>query len=100
VAVAFISDLRRLASHASAVGEDTLGDLRRILDEALTRIRNEVFQPESGRGQAGPEEAGPEEAGPEQDDPEQDDRGQAGHGQHDDAPAPPGDAPADPKSTG
>ena len=52
-----MSDLRRLATHASGVGEDTLGDLRTILDEALTRIRTEVFQPESARKHDG-EEAG------------------------------------------
>jgi DNA-binding PadR family transcriptional regulator len=72
MAIAFISDLRRLASHASAIGEDALGDLRTILDEALTRIRNEVFQPESGRGQ------------------------QPGRGQPGEAPVPPGEAPVPP----
>jgi len=34
----FAAELRRLAAHASTIGEDTFGDLRTILDEALTRI--------------------------------------------------------------
>jgi DNA-binding PadR family transcriptional regulator len=45
LALQFATELRRLASHASAIGEDTFGDLRTILDEALTRIRTEIFEP-------------------------------------------------------
>ena len=46
LALQFAGELRRLASHASAVGEDALVDLRVILDEALGKIRTEIFEPE------------------------------------------------------
>jgi DNA-binding PadR family transcriptional regulator len=46
VALQFATELRRLATHAGAIGEDTLGDLRTILDEALSRIRTEVLRPD------------------------------------------------------
>lgn len=59
VALGFASDLRRLASQASAVGEDTFGNLRDILDEALGRIRTEVFKPAAGQGE-GADEGGTE----------------------------------------
>jgi DNA-binding PadR family transcriptional regulator len=39
----FTRDLRAAAWHAQAVSEDTLGDLRDILDETLDRIKTEVF---------------------------------------------------------
>jgi DNA-binding PadR family transcriptional regulator len=52
LALQFASELRRVASHASAIGPDTFGDLRTILDEALTRIRTEIFEPR--RSQEGP----------------------------------------------
>jgi DNA-binding PadR family transcriptional regulator len=39
----FARELRMAAWHAQAVSEDTLGDLRVILDETLDRIRTEVF---------------------------------------------------------
>jgi DNA-binding PadR family transcriptional regulator len=45
-ALQFATELRRLATHASAIGEDTLGDLRGILDETLSRIRTEVLRPD------------------------------------------------------
>jgi DNA-binding PadR family transcriptional regulator len=39
----FARELRMAAWHAQAVSEDTLGDLRVILDETLDRIKTEVF---------------------------------------------------------
>jgi hypothetical protein len=39
----FARELRMAAWHAQAVSEEALGDLRVILDEALDRIRAEVF---------------------------------------------------------
>jgi hypothetical protein len=35
--------LRTAAAHAQAVSEDAVGDLRTILDDALDRIKAEVF---------------------------------------------------------
>jgi hypothetical protein len=60
VALGFASDLRRIATQASTVGEDAFGNLRDILDEALGRIRTEVFKPPAGPGEA--EAAGGAEA--------------------------------------
>src|SRR5207237_8907241 len=53
IALQFAADLRRLAAHASTIGEDAFGDLRTILDEALTRIRTEVFQPDQPQAEEG-----------------------------------------------
>jgi DNA-binding PadR family transcriptional regulator len=53
LALQFASDLRRLATHASAIGEDALVDLREILDEALGRIRTEIFVPERRQDEGG-----------------------------------------------
>ena len=39
----FTSELRTAAMHAHAVSEDALGDLRAILDDALDRIKSEIF---------------------------------------------------------
>jgi DNA-binding PadR family transcriptional regulator len=39
----FTRELRTAAWHAQAVSEDALGDLRAILDDALDRIKGEVF---------------------------------------------------------
>jgi DNA-binding PadR family transcriptional regulator len=39
----FTSELRTAAMHAHAVSEDALGDLRAILDDALERIKSEIF---------------------------------------------------------
>jgi DNA-binding PadR family transcriptional regulator len=39
----FTSELRTAAMHAHAVSEDALGDLRAILDDALDRIKTEIF---------------------------------------------------------
>ena len=48
VAVQFTSDLRKLAMQSSAVGENVITDLRTILEEALERIKTEIFGPEQG----------------------------------------------------
>ncbi len=39
----FTSELRTAATQAHAVSEDALGDLRAILDDALARIKSEIF---------------------------------------------------------
>ena len=49
VAVQFTSDLRKLAMQSSAVGENVITDLRTILEEALERIKTEIFGPEGER---------------------------------------------------
>ena len=46
VAVQFTADLRKLALQSSAVGENVITDLRTILEEALERIKTEIFGPE------------------------------------------------------
>ena len=46
VAVQFTSDLRKLAMQSSVVGENVITDLRTILEEALERIKTEIFGPE------------------------------------------------------
>jgi DNA-binding PadR family transcriptional regulator len=56
VAVQFTADLRKLAMQSSVVGENVISDLRTILEEALERIKTEIFGPEPGEpGTAGPE---------------------------------------------
>jgi DNA-binding PadR family transcriptional regulator len=44
LAVQFTSDLRKLAMQSSAVGENVITDLRAILEEALERIKAEIFR--------------------------------------------------------
>jgi hypothetical protein len=67
VAVQFTSDLRRVAMQSSAVGENVITDLRTILEDALERVKSEIFRPGSGSGPgSGHEEAegkGPGTAG-------------------------------------
>ncbi len=64
VAVQFTSDLRKLAMQSSVVGENVITDLRTILEEALERIKTEIFGPEQDPegGEPGPEgsKQGPE----------------------------------------
>ena len=48
VAVQFTSDLRKLAMQSTVVGENVITDLRTILEEALERIKTEIFGPEEG----------------------------------------------------
>jgi DNA-binding PadR family transcriptional regulator len=55
VAVQFTADLRKLAMQSGAVGENVITDLRTILEEALERIKTEIFGSE--QGQAGEPEA-------------------------------------------
>jgi DNA-binding PadR family transcriptional regulator len=43
LAVDFANQLRRAAWNTESFGENTLGDLRSILEDTLTRIRDEVF---------------------------------------------------------
>jgi DNA-binding PadR family transcriptional regulator len=51
LAVQFTSDLRKLAMQSSVVGENVITDLRVILEEALERIKAEIFR--SGREESG-----------------------------------------------
>jgi DNA-binding PadR family transcriptional regulator len=44
LAVDFGRELRKAAWNTESIGENALGDLRSILEEALTRIKNEVFR--------------------------------------------------------
>ena len=60
VAVQFTADLRKLAMQSSVVGENVISDLRTILEEALERIKTEIFGPEPGGGPGGPGTTGPE----------------------------------------
>jgi len=62
VAVQFTSDLRKLAMQSSAVGENVITDLRTILEEALERIKTEIFgpEPDPAGGKQGPEGGKPE----------------------------------------
>jgi DNA-binding PadR family transcriptional regulator len=64
VAVQFTADLRKLAMQSGVVGENVITDLRTILEEALERIKTEIFGPEGAEQGPG---AGPEggEQGPE-----------------------------------
>ena len=62
VAVQFTADLRKLALQSSVVGENVITDLRAILEEALERIKTEIFGPDD---QAPARPADPEAAAPE-----------------------------------
>jgi DNA-binding PadR family transcriptional regulator len=56
VAVQFTADLRKLAMQSTVVGENVITDLRTILEEALERIKTEIFGPEQGEpGTPGPQ---------------------------------------------
>ena len=61
VAVQFTSDLRKLAMQSTSTGENVISDLRSILEEALDRIKSEIFG--SGREAAGKRGAGAPAAG-------------------------------------
>jgi DNA-binding PadR family transcriptional regulator len=58
IAVDFARELRRAAWNTESIGENALGDLRSILEDALTRIKNEVF---GGAAKHGPEDESPED---------------------------------------
>ena len=58
VAVQFTSDLRRVAMQSSAAGENVITDLRTILEDALERIKSEIFGSGSeAAGRKGPDTA-------------------------------------------
>src|SRR5436189_140588 len=63
LAVQFTSDLRRVAMQSSTAGENVITDLRTILEDALDRIKSEIFGPGSGPGHEEAEEKGPGTAG-------------------------------------
>ena len=44
LAVDFGRELRKAAGNTESIGENALGDLRSILEEALARVKNEVFR--------------------------------------------------------
>ena len=76
VAVQFTADLRKLAMQSGVVGENVITDLRTILEEALERIKTEIFGPEQGEpghtaaGPAAPEaSAQPEDESKDSDSP-------------------------------
>jgi DNA-binding PadR family transcriptional regulator len=62
LAVQFTSDLRRLAMQSSVAGENVISDLRTILEEALERVKSEIFgaAPAPGRRDGDPGPAAPE----------------------------------------
>jgi DNA-binding PadR family transcriptional regulator len=49
MAIDFARELREAASHAEHIGEQGLGELWEILEESLTRIRDEVFGADAAR---------------------------------------------------
>jgi DNA-binding PadR family transcriptional regulator len=57
VAVQFTSDLRRVAMQSSTAGENVISDLRTILEDALERIKSEIFGSGSGHEAPGPKGA-------------------------------------------
>jgi DNA-binding PadR family transcriptional regulator len=72
LAVDFARDLRKAAWNTESVGENALGDLRSILEDTLTRIKDEVF-----RGSDAPPRPGgdaPKRPGPGGDDTDQPER--------------------------
>jgi DNA-binding PadR family transcriptional regulator len=60
LAVDFGRELRKAAASTESVGENALGDLRSILEDALTRIKDEVFRVAA----PGDDEDGPVRDGP------------------------------------
>jgi DNA-binding PadR family transcriptional regulator len=63
----FTRELRAAATQAQAVSEDAVGDLRTILDDALDRIKAEVFgKPDASRPDASPPD-GPQPDAPRPD---------------------------------
>ncbi len=80
LAVDFARDLRKAAWNTESVGENAIGDLRSILEDALARIKDEVFggapaRPEDQRreDQGSPAGAGDTQAGSVPDDAPKDD---------------------------
>jgi len=77
LAINFASQLRSAAWHTEALGSDKLSELRAILEDTMTRIRDEIFtMPDQGHdpgaakasetwpGETEPGEAGPSETSP------------------------------------
>ena len=66
VAVQFTADLRKLAMQSTAAGENVIADLRTILEEALERVKTEIFGagPEAGGEQASAQHEGAEPEAP------------------------------------
>lgn len=71
LAVDFARDLRKAAWDTEFIGENALGDLRSILEDALTRIKDEVFggaaaredqRPADRRGDSTGSSPGPDDA--------------------------------------
>ncbi len=62
LAAAFARELRGVAWQAEALSEDAVGNLGRILTDALNRIRNEVFRPPGASGPPGAPGSGKEES--------------------------------------
>jgi DNA-binding PadR family transcriptional regulator len=58
LAAAFARELRGVAWQAEALSEDAVGNLGRILTDALNRIRNEVFRPPGPTSPGDPGEPG------------------------------------------
>jgi hypothetical protein len=75
LAVQFTADLRKLAMQSTSTGENVITDLRAILEEALERIKSEIFgagaagagarRPEQGESEAGESEGDEESAAPQ-----------------------------------
>ena len=61
LAVQFTSDLRKLATQSTTGGENVISDLRSILEDALERIKSEIF----GTGHEAPEWTGENPKTPE-----------------------------------
>ena len=60
LAINFASQLRSAAWHTEALGSDKLSELRTILEDTMTRIRDEVFtMPDQGHGETKPGETRP-----------------------------------------
>jgi DNA-binding PadR family transcriptional regulator len=65
LAVQFTTDLRRVAMQSSTAGENVISDLRTILEDALERIKSEIFGSGPGSGESGsgaPGQKGPDAA--------------------------------------
>jgi hypothetical protein len=52
LAVDFARDLRKAAWNTESIGENAVGNLRSILEDALARVKNEVFAPPSAKADA------------------------------------------------
>jgi DNA-binding PadR family transcriptional regulator len=52
LAVDFARELRKAAWNTESIGENAVGNLRSILEDALARVKNEVFAPPSAKADA------------------------------------------------